>query len=75
MGVPRKPKLRQIFGANLRRERIRLKMAQDKLAQEAGLTQTYISQLESAQYSASLDAIEKIAAVLGVEPATLLLRA
>lgn len=50
-------------------------MAQDKLAQEAGLTQTYISQLESAQYSASLDAIEKIAAVLGVEPATLLLRA
>ena len=75
MGAIRKPKLRQIFGANLRRERLRLNLAQDKLAREAGVTQTYISQLESAQFSASLDTIEKIAGVLGVDPSTLLQKA
>ncbi|HZR34085.1 MAG TPA: helix-turn-helix transcriptional regulator [Nevskia sp.] len=74
MGATRKPQLRQIFGTNLRRERLKLKMAQEKLAQEAGLTQTYISQLESAEFSASLDTIEKIARALDVDPSTLLQR-
>lgn len=75
MGATRKPKLRQIFGANLRRERIRLGVAQDKLARESDLTQTYISQLESAQKAASLDSIERIAAALGIDPAILLQKA
>lgn len=62
----------QNFGANLRRERIRLGVAQDKLARESDLTQTYISQLESAQKAASLDSIERIAAALGIDPSLLL---
>ncbi|GAC1643229.1 MAG: hypothetical protein NVS9B11_12510 [Candidatus Dormibacteraceae bacterium] len=74
MGATRKQTLRQIFGANLRRERLRIKMSQETLGQEADLSQTYISQLESAEWAASLDTVERIAGALGVEPATLLLR-
>lgn len=75
MGATREPMLRQVFGANLRRERLRLKKSQETLAQEADLTQTYISQLESADWAASLDTVEKIARALDVDPATLLQKA
>ena len=49
-------------------------MSQEKLAEEAGLDRSYISSLENERYSASLDAIEKIATVLKVEPQSLLER-
>jgi transcriptional regulator with XRE-family HTH domain len=66
--------LRDIFARNLRRYRLQAKLSQEALAHEAGVDRTYISALERSVYSASLDTIERIAKVLGVEPNRLLER-
>ena len=65
--------LREIFGRNLRRIRQEHGLSQEALAAEAGIDRTYVSALERGVYSASLDMIEKLAAVLSVEPNVLLL--
>ena len=67
-------RLRTIFSRNLRTARQVAGLSQEKLAEEAGLDRSYISSLENERYSASLDAIEKIANVLKVEPQSLLQR-
>lgn len=67
-------RLRTIFSRNLRAARQIAGLSQEKLAEEAGLDRSYISLLENERYSASLDAIEKIATVLKVEPQSLLER-
>lgn len=72
MGIPRRPKLRQILGANVRRERTSRAWPQEELAHHAHLSQTYISQLESGQRAVSVDAIERLAAAFGIEPELLL---
>ena len=64
--------LRRIFAENLKACRDELGMSQETLADAAGLDRTYISSLERERYSASLDAIERIAKALNVEPASLL---
>ena len=74
MGIPRKPKLRQILGANVRRERTTRAWAQEELAHRANLSQTYISQLESGQRAVSVDAIECLAGAFGIEAGLLLSR-
>lgn len=66
--------LRQIFATNLRRMRTERSLTQEGLADLAGIDRTYISALERQVYSASLDTIEKLADVLGVEPHMLLER-
>lgn len=68
-----KYKLRNIVAANIRRERLALKQVQEEIAHRSGLSQTYISQVESAQRAVSIDAIERIAAALNL-PADRLLR-
>jgi transcriptional regulator with XRE-family HTH domain len=75
MGVPRKPKLRQILGANVRRERTTRSWAQEELAHQAHLSQTYISQLESGQRAVSVDAIERLAGAFDIDPSLLLRKA
>lgn len=65
--------LRHVFANNLRAIRLEKGLSQERLADEAGLDRTYISSLERAVYSASLDVIEKIAAILKVEACILLL--
>jgi transcriptional regulator with XRE-family HTH domain len=65
-------RLRQIFAENLRRARRRNDLSQEALADLAGIDRTYVSALERQVYSASLDTIEKLADVLGTEPADLL---
>lgn len=65
-------RLRTILASNLKRARLASGLSQEKLAQEAGLDRSYISLLENERYAASVDAIEKIAAVLNVSPASLL---
>jgi transcriptional regulator with XRE-family HTH domain len=64
--------LRAVFARNLRRERLAKGLSQEALALEAGIDRTYVSSLERQIYSASLDTIEKLASVLGVEPPSLL---
>lgn len=64
--------LRKVFARNLQRERQQLRWSQEHLAERAGLSQVYVSQLENGKSAASIDTIEKIAAALGHEPANLL---
>lgn len=57
-----------MFAANLRRIRHARGLAQDDLAYEAEVSRSYLSQLEKGEFYASLRIIEKLAAVLKVEP-------
>lgn len=66
--------LREVFARNLRRYRLDAGLSQEALAADAGIDRTYVSALERSVYSASLDMIEKLAAVIGVEPSQLLER-
>ncbi len=64
--------LRGVFATNLRRVRHERDMSQDDLAYEAGVSRSYLSQLEKGAFYASLKIIGRLAEVLKVEPAELL---
>jgi transcriptional regulator with XRE-family HTH domain len=64
--------LRDVFATNLRRLRHARGLSQDDLAYEAEISRSYLSQLEKGAFYASLKIIDKLAAVLGIEPAELL---
>ena len=64
--------LREVFAANLRAQRRRAGFSQEELAHRANLDRTYVSSLERASYSATLDVIERISAAFGVDAFTLL---
>jgi transcriptional regulator with XRE-family HTH domain len=64
--------LAQILGRNVRRERRRLGKSQEELALDAGMKRSYLSDLERGTRNPSVKAIARLAAALGVEPASLL---
>ncbi len=66
--------LREVFATNLRRIRNAKGLSQDALAYDAGISRSYLSQLEKGGFYASLKIIEKLAATLEVEPAEFLRR-
>jgi transcriptional regulator with XRE-family HTH domain len=66
--------LRDVFAANLRRIRHAKGLSQDDLAYEAEVSRSYLSQLEKGVFYASLKIVGKLAAVLEVEPAEMLIR-
>ncbi|MEQ1489063.1 MAG: helix-turn-helix transcriptional regulator [Terricaulis sp.] len=66
--------LREVFARNLRRYRIAAGLSQEALAADADIDRTYVGALERSVYSASIDMIEKLAKVIGVEPSKLLER-
>jgi transcriptional regulator with XRE-family HTH domain len=66
--------LREIFSHNLQAQRRIRGLSQEALAYEAEVDRTYISALERSVNSASLDMVEKLAKVLGVDPCVLLER-
>jgi transcriptional regulator with XRE-family HTH domain len=66
--------LREVFAANLRRLRNEKGLAQDDLAYEAGISRSYLSQLEKGAFYASLKIVGKLASALNVEPTELLKR-
>jgi transcriptional regulator with XRE-family HTH domain len=66
--------IREVFALNLRKARHSKGLSQEALAHEAGIDRTYVSALERGVYGATIDMVEKLAAVLGVEPSTLLQR-
>lgn len=68
-------RLRDVFATNLRRARQAKGLSQEALAHDADIDRTYVSSLERGTYAASIDTIEKLADVLGVEPDLLLRRA
>ncbi len=64
--------LRDIFAANLRRLRMAKGLSQEELAYTAGVNRTYLSKLKKGASYVGLEIIDKLAAVLEVEPAELL---
>lgn len=66
--------IREAFARNLRKARQGRGCSQEKLALDAGVDRTYISALERCLYSATIDMVDKLAAVLEMEAATLLYR-
>lgn len=64
--------LRQTFAKNVRHWRHARGLSQEDLAYEAGISRSYMYELERGKYPANLDFIERIAKVLAVEPQQLL---
>ena len=64
-----------MFGTNVRKNRMRLGLSQEKFAEKCGLHRTYISDIECFRRSISLDNIQKIADAIGVETYKLFLEA
>ena len=63
---------RETFGANLKRERKRLKLSQEALGDLSGLNMTEVSRLERAERDPRLGTVVKLARGLGVPPMQLL---
>jgi transcriptional regulator with XRE-family HTH domain len=61
--------LRQLFATNLRRIRHERKISQEQLAHDAEVDRAYLSRVERAVTYVGLEIIEKVAAVLEVDPA------
>ncbi len=59
--------LRSTFSKNLKYYRIKENLRQEDLAEKVDLTDKYISDLERAKFSPSLETIEKIAIALNIE--------
>lgn len=63
---------RLIVAENVMRLRIQRGMTQKQLAEELGVTQPRVAQIESAGANLQIDTLDRLAAVFGVEPARLL---
>jgi len=61
-----------IIGSNIKFYRKKLGLSQEQLADLADLHRTYVGSVERGERNISALNIEKLAAVLGVEPAKLL---
>lgn len=68
MGKHARMDLRDTFASNLRRLRNEKGVSQDLLAYEAGVSRSYLSQIEKGSFFVSLKIIGKLAETLGVEP-------
>ena len=66
--------MKQIVARNLRRLRHERKLSQEELSFQAKADRSYISQLETGVYSASVTMLAKLANALGVEVSELLKR-
>jgi transcriptional regulator with XRE-family HTH domain len=66
--------LREVFAVNLRRLRREKGMSQEELADAASINRTYVSKLETGVTYAGLEIIGKLADVLAIEAAELLMR-
>ena len=65
--------LRQLFSSNLRRLRHAKGLSQEDLAFAADINRSYLSKLEKGATWPGLEILGKLAAVLGVEPAELIM--
>ncbi|MBI2454438.1 MAG: helix-turn-helix transcriptional regulator [Parcubacteria group bacterium] len=55
------------FGNRMRKERIRLRLSQEKLATRAGVHRTYIGMIERAEKNITLENIQKICRALNLK--------
>ena len=63
---------RLVVARNVMRMRIQRGYTQQRLAQELGVKQPRIAQIESASANLQIDTLDRLAAVFGIEPARLL---
>lgn len=68
---PTKDDIAAAFGTALRQRRTGLGVTQERLAEAAGLTPTFVSMMERGQYQPSLHTAFAVAAGLGVDVADL----
>ena len=66
--------IREVFARNLRSARQAKGLSQEELAHRADIDRTYISSLERSVYNASIDVVDRLATVLGIEACELLKR-
>jgi len=66
--------LRETFATNLRRLRNARGLSQDDLAYDAGMSRSYLSQLEKGMFYVSIKIIGKLADTLQAEPEEFLKR-
>lgn len=66
--------IRDVLALNLRRIRREKGFSQEALAHHAAVDRTYVSAIERSIYATSIDVLERLALVLGVEAADLLVR-
>jgi transcriptional regulator with XRE-family HTH domain len=66
--------IRDVLALNLRKLRRTKDLSQEEVAHRAGIDRTYISALERSVYAASIEVVDRLARVLGVEAADLLKR-
>ena len=64
--------IREILASNLRALRQARGLSQEELAHRANINRTYVSSLERCLYSATIDMVDSLAAILGVHAADLL---
>jgi len=64
--------LAQTFGQNVRRVRQEKGLTLEALADEVGLAYTYVGQIERGRRNPTLDVVERLALVLGVDALELL---
>lgn len=67
-------KLAQTFGRNVRRVRTGKGLSIEELAHEAGLSYSYVGELERGRRNPTLHVVESIASVLQVLPMELLIQ-
>lgn len=61
--------LRGVVAKNLRRLRHERGLSQEDLADRAHVNRNYVGMLEREEHAATVDALEKLSGVLGVDPA------
>ena len=64
--------LREIFRRNVKSQRKKRKLSQEKLAELCDLSTNYIGDIERNNRKVTIDTIEKIASGLNIEPSILL---
>lgn len=67
-------RLRERVARNLRRLRQEKSLSQEELADRADINRNYVGMLEREENAATVDMLEKLAAVLEVDPVELLRR-
>ncbi len=61
-------KLREVVARNLRRLRNAHGLSQEELADRAEVNRNYVGMLEREENAATVDMLEKLAGVMGVDP-------
>ena len=67
-----KETLKARIGSALRAQRKHWGLSQERLAQRVGLTTRYIAGLERSEFNVTVDTLDELARILGVDPVALL---